>query len=314
MRFWVGVTDNKWYDFLAHQDRIDEVNFWHPSGKASFTDLGEGTLFLFKLRAPHHHFAGGGYFVKSEPSPLPLAWDAFGVKNGAATYRALQGMIGPLRSRDDGTTPEIGCTILAEPCFWPRSEWIPADGIFDKHIMSGKYFDSADEVGGRLWAEAKMRMDACRGPGTLWREPEIESSFGSPRLVAPRRGQGAFKVLVTNAYQRRCAITGERTLPVLEAAHIKPFSQQGLNNTYNGLLLRADFHKLFDVGLVTVTPEYRVEISQRIKEEWYNGKAYFRLHGEELASLPQALGDRPRQDLLAWHNENVFEKEVSRGN
>ena len=39
---------------------------------------------------------------------------------------------------------------------------------------------------------------------------------------AARLGHGAFRLLVTDAYQRRCAVTGERTLPVLDAAHIRP--------------------------------------------------------------------------------------------
>ncbi len=47
------------------------------------------------------------------------------------------------------------------------------------------------------------------------------------------------------------------------------------------------------MGLVTVTPEYRVEVSPRIREEWFNGKAYYRLHGEQLASLPPIRGTDP---------------------
>ena len=47
-----------------------------------------------------------------------------------------------------------------------------------------------------------------------------EHRYGKPILVQPRLGQGAFRLLVTDAYQRRCAVTGERTLPVLDAAHI----------------------------------------------------------------------------------------------
>lgn len=129
-------------------------------------------------------------------------------------------------------------------------------------------------------------------------------------LVRPRRGQGTFRALVTNAYDRRCAITGESTLPVLDAAHIKPISAEGMHNTCNGLLLRSDFHKLFDASLVTVTPEYRVLVSSRITEQWFNGKVYNQLHGEQLRSLPKAVEDRPRGDFLHWHNENVFEKGV----
>jgi HNH endonuclease len=63
--------------------------------------------------------------------------------------------------------------------------------------------------------------------------------------VKPRLGQSSFRVLVTDAYKRRCAITGENTLVALEAAHIVPYSKDGSHEIRNGLLLRADFHRLF---------------------------------------------------------------------
>lgn len=56
-------------------------------------------------------------------------------------------------------------------------------------------------------------------------------------------GQGGFQILVTDAYTRRCTITGERTLPALEAHHIRPFSEEGPHRTDNGLLLRSDWHR-----------------------------------------------------------------------
>lgn len=312
MRFWVGVTDNQWYRFLANAPELDEVNFWHPGGRAPFANLPEGTPFLFKLKRPHHHIAGGGLFIKYESLPLPLAWDAFGEKNGAASYRDLQGLIGPLRSRDDGTTPEIGCSILGSPFFWPQSAWIPAGDDFASNIVSGKSFEATGE-GARLWRAVEDRMASYPPLTGRVSEPDQPAAYGGAVPIRPRRGQGAFRALVTNAYQRRCAITGENTLPVLEAAHIKCFAREGLNNTFNGLLLRSDFHKLFDAGLVTVTPDYRVNVSKRIHEQWFNGKVYYRLDGAELASLPAEPRDRPRTDLLAWHNDNVFEKATEYG-
>ncbi|MFA5536800.1 MAG: HNH endonuclease, partial [Bacillota bacterium] len=51
-------------------------------------------------------------------------------------------------------------------------------------------------------------------------EGPLANLYGKEQIIKPRIGQGAFKVLITDAYQRRCAITGEKTLPVLEAAHI----------------------------------------------------------------------------------------------
>jgi len=56
---------------------------------------------------------------------------------------------------------------------------------------------------------------------------EAQARFVEPQLIQPRLGQGAFRVLVTDLYQRRCAVTEERTLPALEAAHIRPYGEGG---------------------------------------------------------------------------------------
>ena len=136
---------------------------------------------------------------------------------------------------------------------------------------------------------------------------EPGEKYGSPVEVRPRLGQSSFRVLVTDAYQRRCAITGESTLMALEAAHIIPYSGEGGHDVRNGLLLRADFHRLFDAGLVSVTPDLRVRVSQRIKEEWFNGKVYYRLDNEPLSIVPIHPSMRPDPDRLDWHYRNRFQ-------
>ena len=306
MRFWTGVTDNGWYGFLSRRPNLDEVNFWHPRGRAPFTTLPPGTPFLFKLKAPHHHIAGGAFFVKFETLPLRLAWEAFGDKNGAATFEAFAGLIDSARGRDADPRKDIGCSILSEPFFFPQDAWIPVTTDFERNIVSGKSFDTADESGSRLWSSVEMGMARLRGAGNAVAERPVR--WGEPTWIQPRLGQGAFRALVTNAYARRCAITGESTLPVLEAAHIRPVAHDGTNNTFNGLLLRSDFHRLFDLGLVTVDPSYRVVVSSRIKDQWFNGKAYNRLHGEPLVSIPDHAHDRPSPEALRWHNETIFER------
>lgn len=116
----------------------------------------------------------------------------------------------------------------------------------------------------------------------------------------------AFRVLVTYAYHRRCAITGERTLPVLEAAHIKPYTESGPHLVANGLLLRSDVHTLFDRGYVTVSDDLRVEVSKRIKEEFENIREVYQYHGKPVAALPRAEDERPAKDFLRWHQERVY--------
>ncbi len=110
-------------------------------------------------------------------------------------------------------------------------------------------------------------------------------------------------MLVTDAYNRRCAMTGEKTLPVLEAAHIRQYSDGGPHRTSNGLLLRSDLHTLFDKGYMTVTPDYRIEVSPRIREEFDNGRDYYALHGRPLVTLPDNPTARPSKEFLDWHNE-----------
>ncbi len=110
---------------------------------------------------------------------------------------------------------------------------------------------------------------------------------------------------VMDAYSRACAVTYEHALPALAASHIQPYAQNGPRDVRNGILLRADLHRLFDQGYVTVTPEHRVEVSPRLKLDYDNGHSYYPLRGSHV-SLPTAPEDAPGPDYLRWHNEQVY--------
>lgn len=73
--------------------------------------------------------------------------------------------------------------------------------------------------------------------------------------VVLRQGQTRFRTGLINAYEARCAFTQCAVLPTLEAAHITPYLGAATNRTENGLLLRADVHTLWDLGLVAIHPE-----------------------------------------------------------
>ena len=70
-------------------------------------------------------------------------------------------------------------------------------------------------------------------------------------------------------------------------------------------VLRRDIHSLFDAGYVTVTPDLQFEVSRRIKEEFENGRDYYRLHGRPV-SHPLSKEAWPSSARLRWHNENSF--------
>jgi putative restriction endonuclease len=300
MKLFVGVTNNEWFQFLAER-QPDEVNFWRPRSQIDFKALQPGDLFLFKLHSPLDFIAGGGVFVRHTFLPLPLAWQAFAEKNGVPDYDTFERRILEHRSPAE-LIRQLGCTILVEPFFWSRELWIPVPNDWSKNIVTGKSYAVSSPTGAALWAEVRARIEGGTLTPLATAVAEAPDRYGAPVTIRPRLGQGAFRVEVTDAYARRCAITGERTLPALEAGHIKPYAKSGPHEIRNGLLLRSDLHNLFDLGYLTVTLDYRVEVSRRIRDEFENGREYYALHGQSLAVLPRHESARPAPEFLEWHH------------
>src|SRR5262249_23985605 len=260
MKFYVGITDPSWYAYLADQ-QPDEVNFWRPSGDDTFKALDPGEPFLFKLHSPQNFIVGGGFFSRFVQCPVHYDWDAFQHKNGAPSYSRLRellgqrrGLAGPIASDET-----IGCILLQQPFFLKPSEWIPASS-WRPGIQRGKKYDTETFEGQSLWEEVQARLG--QSAPTLDESVDLAAQrYGKPQIILPRLGQGAFRMIVADAYDRRCALSSSRVLHVLESAHIKPYAASGTHSPVNGILLREDIHTLFDLGYLTVTPEYKVEVS-----------------------------------------------------
>jgi putative restriction endonuclease len=306
VKAYVAVTDRDWYDFLRTKPDLDEVNFWQPGGNRQFSALQPGELFLFKLHYPNNFIVGGGVFAHSSILPSSLAWDAFGEKNGAVTPEGMRHRIERYRPTkpDLHEDYKVGCIILEQPFFLKEVDWIPVPDDFAKNIVQGKTYDLQAGTGRQLWHSVQAALQARRGEALYIGEKE-EPVWGEPALVRPRLGQGSFRVLVMDIYQRRCAVTGEKALPVLEAAHIKPLTKSWSHRIDNGLLLRSDVHTLFDRGYVTVTPELQFRVSRRLKDDFDNGEHYYRFNGQTIW-VPRRIEERPSRELLEWHADAVF--------
>ena len=310
MKFYLGVTDNKWFDYLS-SIYPEDINFWQPGGKSSFKVLEKGAPFLFKLKYPANVIGGIGFFSSHTFLPINMAWDVFGNRNGCDTFNEFQHLIFQYRADKANINPTIGCIVLTNPIFFKKEDWIKVPTDWSKSIVQGKSYDSDSVIGKPLWNKIENLLEcylqfspAVEYESQLIQEPE--AMYGKSILTRVRLGQGAFRVLVTDAYTRRCSVTGERTLPVLEAAHIKPYAVAGPHAVSNGLLLRSDVHKLFDTGYLTITNEHKTEVSKRIKEEFENGKEYYQFHGKSLLYLPEEITSRPKAEFIQWHNENVY--------
>ncbi len=319
LKFFVGVTDGNWFNYLA-RNNTGEINFWRPSAQTLFRAIEPGSPFLFKLHSPNNFIVGGGHFVGSVRLPLSRAWRCFETNNGAATFDRFKNSLMEYRRKNSADLipdPEICCIILNEPFFFERSEWIKVPSDWASNIVSGKTYGTEDSIGQDLWAQVQAVLDA-RAMSSATRvasstalytvsSGEVPGKvFGNQYLRTARLGQGAFRTMITEEYKRRCCITGESTLPVLEAAHIRPVAQNGEHKLVNGLLLRADMHILFDQGLIGVTPDYKVQISSEIKNLYHNGVIYYSHHGQLLKSLPTAPELQPAKEALEWHMDTKF--------
>lgn len=124
------------------------------------------------------------------------------------------------------------------------------------------------------------------------------------RAIVIRQGQLKFRKALLSAYQKRCAITGCRVEAILEAAHIHPYKGEQTNLVANGILLRADIHTLFDLGLICIDPEsLQVQISNALK-----GTEYEAWHASPI-HLPVKPADHPNVDALRWRsNQSATDK------
>ena len=302
-RYNVAVTDDDWFRLLSRQPDLDEVNFWQPSPSGVADPA--GTPWLFKLRSPRNYVVGGGFFTYYARLPIGTAWNTFELKNGVGSFEELLARVSKYRKIQPRDVDEIGCVILGQPFFFEERDWIPIPDDWAKNIVKGRHYQLTERNGSDLWRQVSLRLQTTPVGVSPIVGPLQPPAFGKPLMVAPRLGQGSFRMAVLDAYERRCAVTGERTLPALDAAHIKPFALVKAHSIDNGLSLRSDIHRLYDQGYVSVRPDGRFAVSKQIRKEFENGRDYYALHDRELR-MPANLQHRPNSTALNWHYSERF--------
>ena len=305
MRGFVAPTDHGWYRFFLNRQDPGEVNFWRPGG-TNFLALRPGEPFFFKLKAPYSGIGGFGLFARFARLPVWRVWEVFGEANGVADERELRDRLARLASNPWIRTDNdrmIGCVSIADPVFFSPDEWVPQPADWQRNIVSGRVYDLSQGEGARVWRECLERAEAR---SVDWVLESLQSErHGKPQIIRPRLGQGAFRIAVLDAYGGACAVTTEHSLPVLEAAHIRPWGLGGQHTVVNGIPLRRDLHRLFDLGYMTVRTDHSLGVSRALREDYENGRAYYALEGRRIL-LPRDEADRPDPELLEWHSEVVF--------
>ena len=330
MRAYIANTDADWYRHLsglaARSAGLDEANFWKPSGGVNFQALSFGEPLVFKLKKAHGHaVVGFGLFAAFRRLPVHEAWSAFGEANGATSLSEMWTRIAGYAYRTGPPEPYhprhvVGCILLAAPVFFPSELWIDGPADWAGSIVTGKTYDTSAGEGRRIWqacldraATLGQALDLGDPVGTVRQSSsqptlfgvDARERYGAERMVRPRLGQGTFRYALEQAYGQ-CAVTGEHSLPALDAAHIVPYGDDDAGHTLeNGLLLRADVHRLFDRGYVTVTQDYEFRVSRRLREDYDNGRVYYQHDGQTIWT-PADPYPKPDPERLDRHASTVF--------
>lgn len=156
-----------------------------------------------------------------------------------------------------------------------------------------------------------------RGSQVSRYERELRAGMGptSAREIPPPAyvRDPAFRRVVTQVYDYRCAATGVRILlrsgeAMVEAAHIHPFCEAGDDDPRNGLALSPDMHWAMDRNLIAPGPDFRWRVSELLDRRIPDFRSLCDLNGRELL-LPAEPRMYPKRESLEWRVERLRDLE-----
>ncbi len=202
---------------------------------------------------------------------------------------------------------------------WKLANFARLDPALQKRNVVGAQHGAQAEVGvwnefsndwERLTFESERLLNQITGRVAKSVEEAREFPEGRSReaLIRTRVNQGFFRSAVLAAYGARCCITGLSIPQLLTASHIVPWSVDVRNRTNprNGLCLNAIHDRAFDCGLLTVTPDLKVNISPKVRTSAADVAAREFLRRFDGASIRQPRRFVPSADFLRYHNEKIF--------
>lgn len=141
--------------------------------------------------------------------------------------------------------------------------------------------------------------------------PEVElPKEGKTReqVVKVRVNQSFFRSSILASYNNTCCITGIQQTELLIAGHIKPWGIDEKNrlNPQNGIAINALHDKAFESGLLTITPDFKIQISSVLKKQSKSEtiKNYFLKYDNQSINLPSRF--LPDGEFLKYHNQERF--------
>lgn len=280
----IAPTDLNWFEYLKENHTTGDVNFWTPT-PWRIRNIVPGTKWYFKKKGPGNLICGYGIFQNYYPCTLREAWNTFGKNNGCDSFASFKTKLSSYNNNIDEDIT-IGSISLSDAVFWDENEYVDLNEIgisFKRNIVKYKSYSSDDVIAAGNGIPSDTSFSLIENK--LKRHSQVKSTI--------REGQSDFRQKISSAYNYKCCITGESSPELLEAAHIQPYISRESNHTQNGMLLRVDFHKMFDSGLMAIDMDYKVVVSPLVASEYYqsyNGKSIV---------LPSSPGNYPSKEALS---------------
>lgn len=199
---------------------------------------------------------------------------------------------------------------------WKLANFARLDPTLSKRSIKGAQHGSKEDA--KVWQEFQSNWEQLtfesQAPisNNVAADAEIETLHfpkGEMKeaLVRIRVNQAFFRSAILAAYETACCITGIKLPELLCASHIVPWSVdvQNRTNPQNGLCLNAIHDRAFDKGLITITDDFKVKISPRIKESGSPGVEILTDFDGARIQLPSHF--QPAREFLHYHQRHIFQ-------
>lgn len=296
----IAPTDLNWFNFVQEHSYIDQFNFWTPT-PWNVKRLEVGDRLYFMLKSPIRKIGGYGHFVEYKNLTAEKSWEIYGKGNGVDSLEELlqrcsKYVTKHTNNKNVVSDSEIGCLILEDIFFFDSDDYFSPEKYGDEYLFPNQV------VKLKYYKDDFMSVEKTQEFGGNEFELLDHSMKNKTRksLINRRDGQQKFRKIIMKKYNNLCSITGETSKEILEAAHIQPYISEESNHPQNGILLRVDIHRLFDLGLIAVNTDYKILVSSHLKSSNYNS-----LIGKSI-QLPTGEENWPSQNALKYHLENVF--------
>ncbi|GAA5529291.1 HNH endonuclease [Herpetosiphon gulosus] len=156
---------------------------------------------------------------------------------------------------------------------------------------------------------AKLSPAEAAEPETSLLELPIIEGLEREQLRRVRVNQHFFRKLVLAAYDQRCCITGLNIPSLLNASHIIPWAHAAEQrvNPHNGLCLNALHDRAFDRGLITITPDYRIQVASTLIKSSANSATNDLLLAYDQGQIEIPARFQPDPAFLRYHNQHIFQ-------